>query len=585
MIRLFFFILISKFSFGNDLSISSSYEIYNNGFQSIENVNFKKSKLFNQNDIIQVGMNKNATVWCKIKIKNNTNSPLTKWISFKNIHLDSVLFFENQKIKKILGDRTDKFSDHSTSYSYRIFLKPNESKEVVVKLKKIISFFEFDFEVSHQKKLENKHTINLIFSTLFIGLIIALSFLIFILFLITYQKMYLYYIFYTFLTLIYLAITTGFAKFYVFPRFIYFSELRVYSGSFWIMFLFYFYKELLQLRSNFPNINKLIVYGNLANCINILSTAFIDKQAFFPLVSLFWKIGYLIFLLQGIGIGYATFKSKQINRKISFYISLSFIPHFLWFITYILRSFKIVIYEQNFEWLMTISIYEAFLFGIILGYNYLVTFTSNNQLVHQLNSIETNTQTIISKIQINERRNLSNLIHDKLGNQLALLHQLIENENKDLVKIKLKELSHDIRHLSHSILPKSLENGAFKDAISKQVEIVNLYQKQCIVHIQSFDFPEQIKKDWVFDVYLITLEIISNTLKHAYASQLLIELYLYSDKYVFQFSDNGIGLRNENFSNSFGISSIQDRVRKHKGEIEISSTPNYGTSIQIIFPI
>jgi signal transduction histidine kinase len=89
---------------------------------------------------------------------------------------------------------------------------------------------------------------------------------------------------------------------------------------------------------------------------------------------------------------------------------------------------------------------------------------------------------------------------------------------------------------------------------------------------------------WVFDLYLISLEIINNSFKHGKATSVIIEFYGYPDCYVFQFSDNGIGFNDKSFQKGFGLDNIEKRILFYKGVFEINSTENQGSTIQISIP-
>ncbi|MNY45836.1 Sensor protein VraS [compost metagenome] len=105
------------------------------------------------------------------------------------------------------------------------------------------------------------------------------------------------------------------------------------------------------------------------------------------------------------------------------------------------------------------------------------------------------------------------------------------------------------------------------------------------IDLFSYDFPERLDEVWIYDLYLISLEIINNSLKHGDASSIIIELYGYPDAYVFQYSDDGKGFDLSHVAKGFGLENIEKRVRYYKGDFEINSTPGEGTVVQIIIPI
>lgn len=566
--------------------VSSSYFI--DTFSEFKNPNQLNDKLipFKQNQIVKVGFNSNASVWLKFNVTNHSNFKSHLLLSFPNIHIDSLLYFDSiSKKNYIIGDRTKNKGYYSVSHVFKIKLKPRSNRIVWVKLKKMISFFDFSYEIGDNKKLEKGSTKNLIFNSVFIGLISMLILLNLILFIITKIKTYLLYVIYSFLTIVYLAITTGFAKFYVLPEFVWVSEVRVYSGVFWIILLIHFYKELIDVKAFSRSLHLWINGLSIFNISHVVLVFFIPKMDFFDIVQFFWKLGYIVFLVQAVLIIYVVIKKFNTNSKISIYIMLSLIPHICWFIIYILRAFHVILNEVNYEWLMIIALYEAILFGFILAYNYVNTMQSNNELNLKVITLKQQSIDLISMTQIKERRQISNLIHDKFGSQLAYIKNLLNHEDTNLVKDKISELSSEIRNVSHQILPKSLDDGRLCASIANQIQILNETDLTCVFSFHSFDFPEVIFENWRYDIYLISLEIINNAIKHGNPKEVSLEFYSYDDRYVFQYTDDGSGFDSTIFEKGFGLNSIESRIKNANGNFQINSKLGEGVVVQITFCI
>ena len=93
----------------------------------------------------------------------------------------------------------------------------------------------------------------------------------------------------------------------------------------------------------------------------------------------------------------------------------------------------------------------------------------------------------------------------------------------------------------------------------------------------------KIEVDWRYDLYLISIEIIHNAIKHGKANEIDLEFFGYPESYVFQFTDNGIGFDVINTS-GFGLDSIRLRVEQIGGVFELNSNSESGTIIQIHIP-
>ena len=77
-----------------------------------------------------------------------------------------------------------------------------------------------------------------------------------------------------------------------------------------------------------------------------------------------------------------------------------------------------------------------------------------------------------------------------------------------------------------------------------------------------------------------------NILRHSKATKVRIVLQEYDDSIIFEISDNGIGITEEDLSKStsFGLIGMRERVYPWKGDVLITGDRNKGTTIKIIIP-
>ena len=87
------------------------------------------------------------------------------------------------------------------------------------------------------------------------------------------------------------------------------------------------------------------------------------------------------------------------------------------------------------------------------------------------------------------------------------------------------------------------------------------------------------------DLYRIVQEAITNTLRHAQASELTIQLVCQTNLVELQIKDNGIGFElDREKSDNFGLMGMQERCDRHQGNLIINSQKNRGTEIIITIP-
>lgn len=580
------FIAASTFTFGQGkLEIDSRYVIDSTSASNIRTVKSKNFKSFAANQEIDIGYNKNAAIWCYFKIRNiGTVKIANSWLCFDNYHIDSLVVYEGEKVLKILGDRTSYRSTFLHTLAFPISLDSGKERIFYVKIKKQISKLNFSYHLADSDELSEKSNLMISIVSFFIGIVFLLILFNTILLLISKKKLFLFYILYSILSIIYILISTNYAKQLLFPEFLYYSEGRMYSSCFWIMALTSFLSHYLNLRK-FEPIKYRIILGvyslNLCLIVVTIIQLYLSKYDGLKLPML---LGYLNFLIGLVVILWSTILHLRINRPIAIYILLSFLPQMVWGTCVILNFFGLIPVSVNTDWLVYISLYEILFFGYILTKNYIDTFQTNNKLVKEITIEKERSLQAITQVQIRERRSIANIIHDNFGSKLAYILQMIQLKNIALAEKNIKVLASDIREISHQILPKSLDEGALISSLNSQVVSLNTGLIGAKIDLFTYDFPEKIENVWIYDLYLIALEIINNALKHGNSRSVILELYGYPDAYVFQFSDNGEGFDLNRVAKGFGLENIEKRIKYYKGEFEINSKPGEGTIIQITMP-
>jgi signal transduction histidine kinase len=393
-----------------------------------------------------------------------------------------------------------------------------------------------------------------------------------------------YYIAYSVLTVLYVSITTIFAKHVLFPQFRFFSEGRIYTGALWFIALSYFLSFFLKLKQNQPKKNRLI---NLLNLINLsfflLSTFLLIFYRDFDFRYSF-ILSYIVFLASIITLFWASLTHLKIERTQAVYALFAFAPQLVWVACIILKTFEIIPKSLGDSWMAFISLYEVFLFGYVLSRNYIQIFVKNNELMQEVIFEKETSLKAINEVQLRERRNIANIIHDNVGSKIAYIIHLFDMKNTRLAKETIGELAEDIRDISHKILPKSLDDGALAASLQSQIITLNASMLDAKIELFCYDFPEKINEPWVYDLYLIALEITNNAIKHGRSNLITIEFYYYITHYHFQFIDDGLGFDMQKTSKGFGLENIEKRINYYQGNFEISSVLNEGTVIQINIP-
>ncbi len=581
------FLFLFNLTFGNNTNgilVDAKFAIDKNSTWNNSALNHKSFYSFNKLQNLNIGYNKNATVWCWFKIKNTDSLKTNKtWLCFDNNHIDSLVVYDGNK-QRVLGDRTSFSSPFIDCQSFDINLNPNQTKTFFVKVKKGISFLEFTYKFENENNLSKKSKLKIAIISFFLGFLFLLVLFNSILFYISKKKLYAYYILYSLLTAIYIMISSNYAKHILFPEFLYFSEFRIYTASLWFISLSIFLTHFLDLKTAQPFKYKVINILNITNLFLVIITVILLVINQLNPLKLFMIIGYINFLIIIILIVWATILHFKYEKESATYVLIAFFPQFVWGAGIILRSFQIIPKNLHEDWLVIISLYEVFLFGYVLTKNYVDTFQKNKELITEITIEKEKSIEAIIQVQIRERRNIAAIIHDDLGCKIAHIQHLLELEKTDVAQKSVQELATDLREVSHQILPKSLDDGALIASIQNQIATLNSGLKQSKIELFEYDFPKKIHEIWIHDMYLITLEIINNALKHGKANAICIELFSYPNDYLLQYTDDGVGFDHHLTRMGFGLENIEKRVLYYKGTFEINSLINQGTIVQISIP-
>ena len=532
-------------------------------------------------DNISFGYNENMTVWCKLTLADSRLNSDLRW-AFNNIHLDSLTIYPYNGEPINAGDRAKGKSVHLNAYSFKI-PEVEVQSTVIARVKKQWSFFDFSVSLTQERDLLETTQNSLALFFIFSGFAIMLLLLNFYIYRQTHERKYLYYIVYSLIGVIYVAVNMGVAKNFFFPDFLYFSEFRIFSGCYWYLFLGIFIADLLDLKTGVRTIYRLIM--SFQWVVGILSAfsiiCLILKEYEWLLLPSY--ITYLIFflniLLLILGVYYSV-KLKHPNVK---YVIYSFFPHILWGLHMILNSFQIIEVDLSKNWISLIILYEMMLFGGLLIRDYVDAFKRNLILQEQLLLEESNAIIAIDHARIKERRLLSDILHDKIGVLIARTMHLLELKRNQDTKESLIEIGAYIRSLSHTIMPISLEEGALKGALLDQVNFMREQIKPVQLDYQTYDFPDRIQKDVASCLYLISMELLQNALKHGNPQLIKLELFWYKEEMVLSCDDDGNGFL-ETEVKGFGLKNIERRIRFFSGTMNISASPGDGSTILIIIP-
>jgi len=197
--------------------------------------------------------------------------------------------------------------------------------------------------------------------------------------------------------------------------------------------------------------------------------------------------------------------------------------------------------------------------------------------------------------QEKERAEIGKELHDNVNQILSTaklyleLARSDEHERLNLISRSAENIFNainEIRAISRSLVPPSIGDLGIIESINDLMESVRATRK---LHVEFYYTPGieiLINEKQQLMLFRIIQEQVNNVLKHAEASNLIIELMIDGNVVDLTISDNGKGFDKDNIrKRSVGLSNIASRAELFNGEINLITAPGKGCTLNIHIPI
>lgn len=196
-----------------------------------------------------------------------------------------------------------------------------------------------------------------------------------------------------------------------------------------------------------------------------------------------------------------------------------------------------------------------------------------------------------------ERKRIAQELHDGLGTLLAtvkLQFNAVQNERPDIDTVKsyqkadnlLDEACTEVRKISYNLMPAILQQYGLEYALQDLCEGIN-HSGRLEVSFIPYGLDYTFDDQTAVSVYRIVQELVKNTLRHAEASELIVQLSVEDDALNIVVEDDGQGFDPaEKLQNpGIGLQSIQSRLALLGGKMEVESSPKAGATFTIDIPL
>ncbi len=193
--------------------------------------------------------------------------------------------------------------------------------------------------------------------------------------------------------------------------------------------------------------------------------------------------------------------------------------------------------------------------------------------------------------QEEERLRISRELHDRVGQSVTGLSLAVkkleatEGGNFDAIKAMILDISRDLHRAAVELRPTALDDfglqGALETYLREWKERTGLATETYFTGLEGTRLPPLVETT----AYRITVELLTNIVRHAEARAVSLTMTLRADLLVLIVEDDGRGITEPAPPGHLGLLGIRERLELVGGEMKIESTPGEGTAVFVRIPI
>lgn len=196
--------------------------------------------------------------------------------------------------------------------------------------------------------------------------------------------------------------------------------------------------------------------------------------------------------------------------------------------------------------------------------------------------------------QEHERRRIARDLHDDISQRLAALVLEVASFEHHPTVIRaelaqalttlrqgLEQVSDDVHSLAYRLHPSLLEHAGLRPAVEDHVQQVSR-RTGLPIRLKIAGVPTTVPLDHATCLFRVMQESVQNVVKHAQATQVVVQLRGSTKGLALSVIDNGKGFQLHKLSaheQGLGLSSMEERLRQMHGVFRIQSRPSSGTKV------
>ena len=219
----------------------------------------------------------------------------------------------------------------------------------------------------------------------------------------------------------------------------------------------------------------------------------------------------------------------------------------------------------------------------------------------QIKFLERQQQVVSLQSMVNgqetERTRISRDLHDGLGGLFSTIKMqlsTLQHEEKELKENELFQKSYklidtasvEVRRIAHNMMPEVLMKLGLIHAVQDMCSNISA-TKLLQVTLQAYGTQQRFNTSTEIMLYRIIQELLNNIIKHAKATEAIVQFNREGSRLSVTVEDNGKGfnLAEVDGENHAGLDTIKSRVDYLNGNISIDSEKGTGTTVMMEFLI
>ncbi len=219
----------------------------------------------------------------------------------------------------------------------------------------------------------------------------------------------------------------------------------------------------------------------------------------------------------------------------------------------------------------------------------------------QIKFLERQQQVVSLQSMINgqeaERTRIAKDLHDGLGGLFSTVKMYFSTLQHDTPILKENDLfkksysivdtaSVEVRRIAHNMMPEVLMKLGLVNAVKDLCDNISA-GKLLTVSLEVHGMNKRLNATTEIMLFRIIQELLNNIIKHAQATEAIIQFIRENERLSVIVEDNGRGFNTQDADgqNHSGIATIQSRVNYLNGKMSIDSEKNVGTTVMMDFLI